>query len=69
MKKQYWVQLGYEMNPVKVELSQEQVNGIIKLFETIVNEGEGEDTILVITDSDDEEIYNSYTEYSKGVER
>lgn len=68
MNKEYWIQLGYEMNPVRVELSQEQVNGIIKLFETIVNEGEGED-FLVITDSDDEEIYNSYTEYSKGVER
>lgn len=57
----YWIQVNEEMNPVKVYLTKEEVEGVIKVLKEIVKENP--DYLCSITDEDDEELYSNYDEW------
>lgn len=55
----YWVQVGEDIDPVSVDLTDTEVNGVRKLLEALDDIGE----LINLSDSDGNDIYDNYSKW------
>ena len=61
--KTYYIQTNDYMEPVKVNLTEEQVDGVIKVLKAIAENDE--DSLVNISDEDGEDLYGNWNEWIK----
>lgn len=59
----YYIQTNDYMTPVRVRLTEEQANGVIKVLKAIAEEDS--DSLVNISDEDGEDLYGNWEEWSK----
>lgn len=59
----YYIQTNDYMTPVRVKLTEEQANGVVKVLKAIAEEDP--DSLVNISDEDGEDLYGNWTEWIK----
>ena len=60
----YWIQVSEDANPVRVDLSDSEVNGVLKVLEALASDGE----LVQLSDAYDEVLFDNYDEWSQNLD-